>query len=303
MFTDCDSASQNFPLIFHGVTGVDEREESSPSFFNVAEVEVLMSYVRKLLESSGKKRHGTIAPREIGIIAPYRKQVCITLSRPKLKAQDACSNCINWRGFFSLTVGLQVQKIRRALEKVAKDFKFLNMNSLKVTFFCRFFFTIRCCSKCSCVIVVVLPTCVFQVGSVEEFQGQERKVILVSTVRSSPNYTEYDQKFCLGFVKNEKVARQEQKWQSALIKTKAVERWQTGLTHLQRFNVAVTRAKALLIVVGNPRVLTSDATWARYVSLGSLWWMPCGKWTTLKSNSPHLCFLSFHFLLQVHQLL
>lgn len=29
----------------------------------------------------------------------------------------------------------QVQKIRRALEKVAKDFKFKNMNGLKVTFF------------------------------------------------------------------------------------------------------------------------------------------------------------------------
>lgn len=164
---------RDFPLIFHGVTGIDEREESSPSFFNVAEVEVLMDYVRKLLQSNGKKGHGIIAPREIGIIAPYRKQV---------------------------------QKIRSALKKVQKDFKFKDMNGLKV-------------------------------GSVEEFQGQERKVILVSTVRSSPNYTEYDQKFCLGFVKNEK-----------------------------RFNVAVTRAKALLIVVGNPKVLTSDATWARFIN-------------------------------------
>ncbi|KAM4562218.1 putative helicase mov-10-B.2 [Odontesthes bonariensis] len=161
-----------FPVIFHGVAGVDTREASSPSFFNVAEVEVLMDYVRKLLQSAGKKGLAKIAPRDIGIIAPYRKQV---------------------------------QKIRRALEKVGKEFKFKDMNTLKV-------------------------------GSVEEFQGQERRVIMVSTVRSSSDNLEIDKKFNLGFVKNEK-----------------------------RFNVAVTRAKALLIVVGNPRVLNSDTTWARFI--------------------------------------
>ncbi|MEQ2190685.1 hypothetical protein XENOCAPTIV_005536, partial [Xenoophorus captivus] len=66
---------QGFPVIFHGVAGVDERESSSPSFFNVSEVEVLMGYVRKLLESQGKKGVAKIAPKDIGIIAPYRKQV------------------------------------------------------------------------------------------------------------------------------------------------------------------------------------------------------------------------------------
>lgn len=66
---------QNFPVIFHGVTGIDKREASSPSFFNVAEVEVLIGYVRKLLQAQGKKGMAKIAPRDIGIIAPYRKQV------------------------------------------------------------------------------------------------------------------------------------------------------------------------------------------------------------------------------------
>ncbi|KAE8293494.1 putative helicase mov-10-B.2 [Larimichthys crocea] len=165
---------KDFPVIFHGVTGVDEREACSPSFFNVAEVEVLVDYVKKLLQTHGKRGLATISPKDIGIIAPYRRQVL---------------------------------KIRRALEKLEKDdnIMFKNMRGLKV-------------------------------GSVEEFQGQERKVIMVSTVRSSPDFVEIDKQFNLGFVKNEK-----------------------------RFNVAVTRAKALLIVVGNPRVLKSDDTWARFI--------------------------------------
>lgn len=45
----------------------------------------------------------------------------------------------------------------------------------------------------------------FQVGSVEEFQGQERKVIMVSTVRSSATYVKMDQDFNLGFLTNKKV--------------------------------------------------------------------------------------------------
>ncbi|CAK6951504.1 putative helicase mov-10-B.1 [Scomber scombrus] len=163
---------RDFPVIFHGVTGLDEREASSPSFFNIAEVEVLMDYVKKLLATQAKKGLAVIRPRDIGIIAPYRKQV---------------------------------QKIRKALQKVGKDLKRVDMDTLKV-------------------------------GSVEEFQGQERRVILVSTVRSSREYVETDKQFNLGFVKNEK-----------------------------RFNVAVTRAKALLIVVGNPRVLNADPVWARFI--------------------------------------
>ncbi|MEE6512435.1 hypothetical protein FKM82_019425 [Ascaphus truei] len=75
-----------------------------------------------------------------------------------------------------------------------------------------------------------------KVGSVEEFQGQERKVILISTVRSSQDYVKIDEDFSLGFLKNPK-----------------------------RFNVAITRAKALLIVVGNPVILDKDPNWSRFL--------------------------------------
>ncbi|NWH24137.1 M10L1 helicase, partial [Grus americana] len=67
-----------------------------------------------------------------------------------------------------------------------------------------------------------------KVGTVEEFQGQEYMVIILSTVRSHEGLFG-DDKYCLGFLSNPK-----------------------------RFNVAITRAKALLIVVGNPHVLVKD---------------------------------------------
>eukprot|EP00118_Oscarella_pearsei_P022979 m.269943 g.269943 ORF g.269943 m.269943 type:complete len:211 (+) comp40541_c0_seq20:2552-3184(+) len=76
-----------------------------------------------------------------------------------------------------------------------------------------------------------------KVGTVEEFQGQERLVIIVTTVRSDPEGLKDDFYFKLGFVKNPK-----------------------------RFNVAITRAKALLIVVGNPLILNCDKSWNRFLN-------------------------------------
>jgi superfamily I DNA and/or RNA helicase len=75
-----------------------------------------------------------------------------------------------------------------------------------------------------------------KVGSVDEFQGSERRVVIISTVRSTKEYLDFDAKHQLGFLSNPK-----------------------------RFNVAITRAQALLIVIGNPVVLEEDNNWSSFV--------------------------------------
>lgn len=55
--------------------GKDEREANSPSFFNVTEVETLIGYLSKLKQTQGKKGVPKLTSKDIGIIAPYRKQV------------------------------------------------------------------------------------------------------------------------------------------------------------------------------------------------------------------------------------
>lgn len=69
-----------------------------------------------------------------------------------------------------------------------------------------------------------------KVGSVEEFQGQEKMIILISTVRSKQR--DEDKQFGLGFVNNPK-----------------------------RINVALSRARSLLVVFGNPLFLGDDPNW------------------------------------------
>ncbi|TEB29940.1 P-loop containing nucleoside triphosphate hydrolase protein, partial [Coprinellus micaceus] len=126
----------NSPLLPRAATRKfpDDREASSPSFFNVDEVLQVKSYVQQLKNARGNFK---TADGDIGVIAPYHAQC---------------------------------QKLRIALRSVADSVK---------------------------------------VGSVEG----ERKAIIISTVRSSKEFVNFDLRHTL---------------------------------------VAVTRAKALLIIVGNP---------------------------------------------------
>uniref|UniRef100_A0A1D1YSN7 RNA helicase n=1 Tax=Anthurium amnicola TaxID=1678845 RepID=A0A1D1YSN7_9ARAE len=150
-----DIPNKQFPLLFVGIQGCDEREGSNPSWFNRIEVSKVVELIRKL------KRNTDLNDSDIGVITPYRQQVL---------------------------------KLKKALES-------LEMPDVKV-------------------------------GSVEQFQGQERQIIIISTVRSTVKHNEFDRVHNLGF-----------------------------LTNPRRFNVAITRARSLLVIVGNPHIITKDPYW------------------------------------------
>ncbi|KIY67230.1 P-loop containing nucleoside triphosphate hydrolase protein [Cylindrobasidium torrendii FP15055 ss-10] len=174
---------RGFPVVFHAVTGRDQRESHSPSFFNIDEATIVKRYCAGLI---AERKKGVVAGH-IGVITPYHAQ--------RMKIKNLLEN-----------------------DPKLKD---------------------------------------IDVGSVEEFQGQERRIIIMSTVRSSTNHVVSDIRRALGFVANP-----------------------------QRFNVAVTRAQAMLIVVGNPDVLALDPLWRgfmTYVFTNGGW---TGKQPTWDTKAP-----------------
>lgn len=142
--------NKEFPVLFIGIQGCDEREGNNPSWFNRFEASKVVEIIKKLTINTDSNEP------DIGVITPYRQQVV---------------------------------KLNKALDTICMD-------GVKV-------------------------------GSVEQFQGQEREVIIVSTVRSTVKHNEFDKTYCLGFLSN----------------------W-------RRFNVAITRARSLLVIVGNPHIVS-----------------------------------------------
>jgi superfamily I DNA and/or RNA helicase len=75
-----------------------------------------------------------------------------------------------------------------------------------------------------------------RVGTVEDYQGQESKIVILSTVRSNPKMLSMDEKNSVGIV-----------------------------NHSKRFNVALTRAQSLMIVIGDPDLLKNDKNWFKFL--------------------------------------
>jgi superfamily I DNA and/or RNA helicase len=60
------------PLLWHGIVGKDQRDGSSPSWFNNDECVQVVAHVKDLLAPG---RHNRLTPADIGVITPYNKQV------------------------------------------------------------------------------------------------------------------------------------------------------------------------------------------------------------------------------------
>lgn len=156
---------ENRAIEFCGVMGEDERRGKSPSFFNEAEINMVIKYIECLTRPEFDIE---IPAEDIGVITPYKRQCIMIQNRIRAK---------------------------------------LNIDTIEV-------------------------------GSTEAFQGKEKRVIIISTVRSRADLLLHDRKYNIGFVNNEK-----------------------------RFNVAITRAISKLIIVGNPVCLYTNNNWARYMDL------------------------------------
>ena len=88
--------NKDFPIIFHPVYGKDEREGSSPSFFNVAEVETIERYLRKLLDENVRSRGlKHLRPEMIGIISPYKRQVRASV-KSRCDVKSLAENCLTF---------------------------------------------------------------------------------------------------------------------------------------------------------------------------------------------------------------
>jgi len=93
-----------------------------------------------------------------------------------------------------------------------------------------------------------------KVGTVEAFQGDEKKLIIISCVRSSEKYLQHDKKFAIGFLNN-----------------------------YRRLNVSISRPKAALVVIGNAKLLATDVFWAQFISkmIESSTFQPCEGGTSV----------------------
>jgi superfamily I DNA and/or RNA helicase len=182
---------RDFPLMFYGVAGIDSSPDGH-GVRNSAEAKSLLFLVSKLLEDVP-----TLSQSDIGVMAPFRLQV----------ASHDISNCAPcMTGFVPLThycfpvLFPPLTHCAAQVRLVRAMFRSANLRDVKV-------------------------------GTVDDYQGQEGKVIFLSATVSRR----------YGFA--------DMSGEAAAV---------SFIGNPQRFNVALSRAQHMMVVVGDPWVLNMD---------------------------------------------
>ncbi|PPQ90281.1 hypothetical protein CVT25_013106 [Psilocybe cyanescens] len=157
-------ANPKLPLKFIGTDSVEKSTDEKASWYNPGQINIVVDVIKSLLDNP-RNSDPPLRPSEIGVMAPWRKQVWTLRKRLRNEGLSAVD-----------------------------------------------------------------------VGTVEDYQGRENRVVIISCVRSSPRFLEEDHKKGMGLIFERK-----------------------------RMNVAITRAKELLIVIGNGALLQRDPYWKSFL--------------------------------------
>uniref|UniRef100_A0A7S3GI06 RNA helicase n=1 Tax=Palpitomonas bilix TaxID=652834 RepID=A0A7S3GI06_9EUKA len=159
------------PMLIEGTISFDYFDTNARTFQNAFEALYVAQYVQKILTPPSGRGH--LSPLDIGVIAPYRRQVRLIREHLREKGLAAVS-----------------------------------------------------------------------VGTVDDYQGQEKTVIIISTTISRD------------------ISSNESLTKSSIFRN-VVDDSLGMVGNPKRFNVAITRAKALLVIIGNPRTLAHNKYWKK----------------------------------------
>ncbi|KAJ3228306.1 hypothetical protein HK099_004299 [Clydaea vesicula] len=193
------STSDNYPVIFHNVDGIDQQQTNSPSWFNTAEIQIVINYVKCLLFGSEcpvpvneQSRNKT----KIRSVLKKRKEYETSIFKQGMAAIKSSQEEVV-RSLDSSQIGI-IAPYRNQLERIRTVLNASGLGDIKS-------------------------------GLISDFQGDEREVIILSCVRAT-SYVGLD--YNNGFLRDSK-----------------------------KFNVAISRAKSLLVVVGKIDRLIEDENW------------------------------------------
>jgi len=209
----------SFPFLFYGVVGQDCFEPESSSFYNDVEASKVLIIIKELLAHrirADDQKVGASSPStslSTQVPSPPSPPMSASSSNPTaVDASESSSAAAGHNGAYTAVSPNDIGVIAPFRKQVNRIRLLLRAHGLGA----------------------------IRVGVTEDYQGQEEKIIIISTVisKSRPHLNasspacNVDTDMRVGILRNEK-----------------------------RFNVSLSRAKALCVVVGNPFILKDEPHW------------------------------------------